>query len=282
MQPTGEFLNKPGGISERLVRIRKAAGLTGDQLATRLGWARSKVVKLENGRQMPADADIRAWAEACGQPDATQELLDLLSDAQAVHRQWRHQLRKGHAALQDEFDVFVRQGTRIRGAEVVYVPGLLQTPEYARYRILEAVRRHGTSEADVDSTVAARMRRQDVLYDPGKTFEFVMTEAAFTLLACPHLVLAAQLDRLLVSSTLGNVTLGIIPAGVVLPVVPVHGFLNVDDATVVETYIASDTVRGQESAAYGQTFEHLMAEAVTGDDARTLITSAAAALRSAG
>jgi len=279
LQPTGEFLNQPGGLAERLVRMRKAAGLTGDQLATRLGWARSKVVKLENGRQMPSDADVRAWAEACGQAEAVRELLDLLSDAQAVHRQWRHQLRKGHAALQDEFDVFVRQGTRVRGAEVVYIPGLLQTPEYARYRILEAVRRHGTSEAEVDSTVAARMRRQEVLYDTGKTFEFVMTEAAFRLLACPPLVLAAQLDRLLISSTFGNVTLGIIPAGVVLPVVPVHGFLNVDNTTVVETYIASDTLRGQESAAYKQIFDDLMAEAVTGDEARQLIAAAAAGLR---
>jgi len=280
LQPTGEFLNQPGGLAERLVRMRKAAGLTGDQLATRLEWARSKVVKLENGRQMPTDADIRAWAEACGHAEAVRELLDLLSDAQAVHRQWRHQLRKGHAALQDEFDVFVRQGTRIRGFEIVYIPGLLQTPEYARYRILEAVRRHGTSEAEVGNTVAARMRRQEVLFDTSKTFEFVITDAAFRLLACPPLVLAAQLDRLLISSTFGNLTLGVIPAGVELRVVPVTGFLNVDDSTVVETFTSSETLRDQESAAYGQIFDDLMAEAVTGDEARRLITAAAVALRS--
>jgi transcriptional regulator with XRE-family HTH domain len=259
--------------------MRKVAGLTGDQLAARLGWARSKVVKLENGRQMPTDADIRAWAEACGQPEAIRELLDLLSDAQAVHRQWRHQLRRGHAALQDEFDVFVRQGTRVRGFEVVYIPGLLQTPEYARYRILEAVRRHGTSETEVENAVAARMRRQEVLYDTSKTFEFVITEAAFRLLACPPRVLAAQLDRLLISSTLGNLTLGVIPGGVELQVVPVTGFLNVDDRTVVETFTSSETLRGQESAAYKQIFDDLMAEAVTGDEARQLITAAAASLR---
>ena len=57
---------------------------------------------------MPTDADIRAWAEACGQPDAVPELLDMLSEAQAVHRQWRHQLRGGHAAFQAEFDALVR------------------------------------------------------------------------------------------------------------------------------------------------------------------------------
>ena len=44
-----------------------------------------------------------------------------------------------------------------------------------------------------------------------------------------------QLDRLL-SMGLGNVTLGIIPMGAELTVAPVHGFLMLDDAAIVETY----------------------------------------------
>src|SRR6266704_656331 len=65
LQPTGEWLNQPGGLAERLQRMRKAAGLTGDQLAARLGWkSRSKIPKLENGRQMPTEDEIRAWADA--------------------------------------------------------------------------------------------------------------------------------------------------------------------------------------------------------------------------
>jgi transcriptional regulator with XRE-family HTH domain len=279
LRPTGEKLNQPGGLSERLVRMRKAAGLTGDRLAAQLGWPRSKVPKIENGRQMPTDADIRAWAEACAQVAAIPELLDLLSDAQAVHRQWRHQLRRGHPALQAEFDTLVRQAKRVRGFEILLIPGLLQTPDYARYRALEAVRLHGTAAEAVDATVTARMHRQEVLYDADKTFEFVITEAAFRLLLCPRPVMLGQLDRLLVVSTLGNVTLGIIPAGTELPVAPMVGFLTVDDMTIVETFTSADTIPGQESAAYERIFDDLLAEAVTGDEARTLITEAAAALR---
>ncbi|MEU5724423.1 helix-turn-helix transcriptional regulator [Micromonospora sp. NPDC047738] len=33
------------------------------------GWAPSKVSRLENGRQMPAPADLYAWARACGADD---------------------------------------------------------------------------------------------------------------------------------------------------------------------------------------------------------------------
>ena len=281
MRPTGEWLSQPGGLAERLVRLRKAAGLTGDRLASMLGWPRSKVPKIENGRQMPTEADIRAWAEACAQPGAIPELLGLLSDAQAVHRQWRHQLRAGHAALQAEFDALVRQATRVRNFEITLIPGLLQTPDYARCRALEAVRLHGTSAGEVDATVRRRIDRQTVLWDTSRAFEFCLTEAAFRLLPCPPGVMAGQLDRLMTAAALPNVTLGIIPFGTELPVVPMVGFLTVDDLTVVETFTSADTIPGGESAKYGQVFDALMAEAVTGDAARRLITAAAASLREA-
>jgi transcriptional regulator with XRE-family HTH domain len=279
LRPTGEWLNQPGGLAERLQRLRKAAGLTGDRLAEIAGWPRSKVPKIENGRQMPTDADIRTWAKVCGRSDEIPELLGMLTDAQAVHRQWRHKLREGHAALQEEFDALVRGASHIRNFEVVSVPGLLQTPDYARYRALEAVRVHGAAPDGVDATVAARMRRQDVLYDTSKAFEFVVTEAAFRLLPCPVPVMLAQLDRLLTASTLSNVTLGVIPFDIELAVMPMLGFLAVDDLTVLETFTGADTLGGDESAKCRQIFKELMAEAVTGDEARRLITTAATDLR---
>jgi transcriptional regulator with XRE-family HTH domain len=124
LRPTGEWLNQPGGLAERLVRLRRAAGLTGDALAAQLGWPRSKIPKLENGRQMPADADVTAWAQACGRQDLVPELLAMLAEAQAVHRQYRHQVRRGgHAAVQRDLDKLVRRATRIRNFESMLIPG---------------------------------------------------------------------------------------------------------------------------------------------------------------
>lgn len=279
MQPTGEWLNQPGGLAERLRHVRKVAGLTGDQLASQLRWPRSKIPKLENGRQMPSESDIMAWTRACGQVDAAPALLESLSEAQAVHHQWRHKLRSGHAALQNDFDVLVRRANRICNFEILVIPGLLQTPGYARYRMLEAVRLHGTAEDQVEATVAARMRRQTVLYDTGKTFEFVITEAALQYLLCPPGVMLGQLDRLLIASGLDNVTLGIIPPGKELTIAPMAGFLIADDTTILETFTSMDTYQGAESAAYHRYADELLAQSVTGDDARALITSAAAYLR---
>ena len=228
---------------------------------------------------MPTEGDLRAWAEATGHPEEVPELLDLLSEAQAIHTQWRHKLRRGHAALQGEFDQLVRDAKYIRNFEIMLIPGLLQTADYARYRALEAVRVHGTDVAEVEEAVAARMRRQEVLYDSSKTFDFIICEAALRYLLCPPQVMAGQLDRLLSISGLSNVTLAIIPPGVELAIAPMVGFLTVDDLTVVETFTSQDNYVGSEAATYDRITDGLMAEAVTGDEARRLITAAAADLR---
>jgi hypothetical protein len=202
----------------------------------------------------------------------------LATEAQALHRQWRHQLRAGHAALQSEFDALVRRASRIRNFEIMLVPGLLQTPDYARYRALEAVRLHGTAAEKVDETVVARMRRQEVLYDTSKTFEFIVCEAAFRYLLCPPRVMRAQLDRLLSVLGLGHVTLAVIPPGRELAVTPIVGFLIAGDVTVVESFTSMDTFRGAESAKYATVADSLLADAVTGESARELIVAALSAL----
>ena len=159
------------------------------------------------------------------------------------------------------------------------VPGLLQTPEYARYRALEAVRLHGADPDGVEAVVAARMRRQEVLYDTSKAFTFIITEAALQYLLCPRRVMIPQFDRLATVSEFGNVSLGIIPPGVELPVAPMAGYLMADDTTIVETFTSSITVSVTEAPKYVQITDELMAESITGEEARRLIAEAAAALR---
>lgn len=276
MQTIDDWLNQPGGLADRLRRLRQNAGLTGDQLAARLEWTRSKIPKIENGRQMPSDADILAWAQACGSPGATPGLVALAAEGRVVHREWRHRLRGGQAAVQAAFDDLVRPASHIRSFQILLVPGLLQTPAYTRCRALEAARTHGTDPARVEEVVAARMRRQEVLYDTGKTFEFLITEAALRYLLCPPDVMRGQLDRLLSVTGLGNVTFGILPFGRQMTIVPMVGFLMADEVTVVETFTGEDTLLGDESAQYAGFMDAMMAEAATGEDARALIISAAA------
>ena len=275
MQPTGEWLTQPGGLAQRLRSMRKAAGLTGEQLAERLGWSRPKVPKIENGHQMPSEQDVMDWVAVCGQPDTVaDELLALLTQGQALHRQWRQRLRHGHAAIQTEWDTLIRKATVIRNFEIIVIPGLLQTGEYARHRCLEAVRNYGAAEDGVDAAVVARMRRQEVLYESGHRFEFVIGEAALRIGAAPPSVMIGQIDRLSVLSALPNITLGIIPFGVPLPTIPQNPFIVLDDVVLAETHGSLMTLRGNEADTYKRFADALMAEAVTGDEARRLCLAA--------
>ena len=280
MHPAERKLSQPGSLAERLYRMRKAAGLTGDQLAAELGWGkatgRTKVSKIENGKQLPSAGDVHDWAAATRHPEAAGELADMLADVEAVHRGWRGQLRHGQAAVQQDYDRRVRAASRFRASSPVTIPGLLQTAGYARALMTQVAELWDTG--DIDAAVEARIQRQQVLYDPSKTFEFAVAEPALRMLPCLPQVMLGQLDRLL-TLDLDNVTLGIVPMGVQLDMLPFTSFMLADDRAVVESHGGEDALGERESADYARVFGRLMAEAATGEEARRLIAEAAAALR---
>lgn len=273
--PVQEWLSQPDGLSARLQNARKRAGMTGMQMATHLGWSQSKISKIETGRQVPTEDDLDAWISACGVSELeARQLQRQLADLQTMHRKWQSTRRTGQAPTQRSYDQLARDAARIRNFEVLVIPGLLQTPDYARYRLHELVALHGFEADEVDAALAARMRRQEVLYDTSKVFEFVVTEAALRILLCPPAVMTGQLDRLLTVSQLPNVLLGVIPLGVQLSVEPQNRFVLFDDLALVETFTGESAFRGDEAEAYQEVMDRLLNESVTGTDARRLILRA--------
>ena len=273
MHPASEELT----LAERLSGLREASGLTGESLAGALGWSPSKVSKIQKGRQIPGVSDIRAWAEVTGHPEVTDELL-ALREAETVHTRWRRRLAEGgETAIQQDINELTRNATRIRNAQVTVIPGLLQTPGYAR-SILTQVQAVYPG-VDIDAGVDARMRRREILHEEGRTFEFVIAYAALTMLPCPPKVMLAQLDRLIMSMDLENVTLGIIPEGRQLAMSFYNGFMLLDDLLVVESYGYEDQVPGELAEVHARIFGMLMAEAARDEDARRLIMKAASRLR---
>lgn len=69
------------------------------------------------------------------------------------------------------------------------------------------------SVRDIDKPVRARVRRQDLLYQSGRTFHIVVWEAAPYASVYPPSVLATQLDRRADVNGLDTVRLGIVPFG---------------------------------------------------------------------
>ncbi|WP_245689136.1 helix-turn-helix domain-containing protein [Streptomyces chattanoogensis] len=73
---------------------------SGQQLADLLGCSYSKIYKLENGQQTATVDDVRAWAEATGHPEATDELLASLTALEPPAHSWRTRLTFGHLPVQ--------------------------------------------------------------------------------------------------------------------------------------------------------------------------------------
>jgi transcriptional regulator with XRE-family HTH domain len=260
-------------LGKRLRELRQQAGMNGKQLAESLSWPPSKVSKLEIGHQTPTDDDIRAWTRATDAEIQTESLLTSLHTLEIQHAEWKRILKAGLRSHQKELIEQDKETKLYRAFESTVIPGLLQTPEYARARFAQAVMIHKTPN-DINEAVRARMQRQEMLYRPDKRFHFVLTEAALHYRLCPIETMLAQLDRLVSLSNLRNIRLGVI--GFKTPYVadPRHGFwlLN-NDRVRVETFSAELNLRQQhEIELYGRIFEHLAGVASYGGSARAIIT----------
>ncbi len=215
-------------LGQRLRELRRDARLTGRQLAEAHGWQPSKVSRIESGKQTPSDADVEAWARACGVPEAADDLIAALRSLEGHYIEHRRAFRAGMARFQRAIREREIEYSFIRNFQSAIIPALLQTPEYARHQFAPGLK-YGGPPTDLDESVAARMARQQILYRPSTRAHFVLTEAPLRYQLCPPEVLESQLDRLLGVASMGTVHLGIIPFEVQFASAPLHGFAVYDE-----------------------------------------------------
>ncbi|MCX4919007.1 Scr1 family TA system antitoxin-like transcriptional regulator [Streptomyces sp. NBC_00687] len=106
----------------------------------------------------------------------------------------RRQLAGGHLARQ-EVGVAETDRTTVPPAEVVRIPGLLQTADYARHVFTANTGFRQIPTAGTEDSVRAQLRREAALYEPGRSFRILIWEGTLYALTCPREVMAAQLDR---------------------------------------------------------------------------------------
>ncbi|MFI5673407.1 Scr1 family TA system antitoxin-like transcriptional regulator [Streptomyces cellulosae] len=117
------------------------------------------------------------------------------------------------------------------------------------------------------------MRRQELLYQPGRQFRLIMWEAALLAGLAPPDVLATQMDRLTSVIGLDTVRLGVVPIGAPLAVPPGNGFWLYDDRlAIVEEWHVELWLNDTDSVAlYRRVWETLDKAAVYGTQARRII-----------
>ncbi|RZQ64394.1 helix-turn-helix domain-containing protein [Amycolatopsis suaedae] len=276
-------------LAAELRRLRGLAGMSGRDLAHRVGISQSTVSRIESGRLLPPMPVVTAWVE---QADATEEIGQRLRTlTEAAHTEvtrFSTALRE-RPHLQDDIRRLEAAARVVRVFQPSVLPGLLQTAEYAR-RVFSLFQLP-YSEQDLVSAVAARMDRQLALYGTEQRFEFLVTEAALRWRPGPPSLLAAQLSRVLSVATLANVSFGVIPQDAEARTFLSHGFViyepgeEADDAPVVavETVHANITVHAPEDVTlYRDRWSLLRQMAIFDQDAECFVDDLAAEIQTAG
>jgi hypothetical protein len=200
--------------------------------------------------------------------DTAAALIDQAKTLASQLRTARAMQRQQLAGHQERVRELQAASQLIRVFQPTVVPGLLQTAEYARQVFLRGgLARSGlVNTAALAEAVTARLDRQATLFDPSKRFVFLLTESALRARICARTAMQVQVDRILAMASLENITVGYIPTGADLDVLPFNGFTIYDDQVVsVETISAQLTLRDERDIAlYADTFEHLMTAALVG------------------
>jgi transcriptional regulator with XRE-family HTH domain len=262
------------GVRRTSASLREAAGLNGKELARVLGWAASKVSRLETGKQTPTVSDVTAWARAMGaSTDLLDDLLATLRSVRFEYAAWTRRMSQGTATRQHASAGLEAETTLIRAFEPAIVPGLLQTADYARHVLQNVVELRQIPD-DVEHGVRLRIQRQQSLYDSSKRFRFLLTEAALRYRPCPTAVLRAQLDRIVMLAELSTVELAVLPFSARLPIAPSNGFWIFDNNLVlVETLSAELSLRDTEDISiYRKIFDRLWEQGLSSAEAMVLIS----------
>lgn len=244
--------------------------MSGRDLGSHLGITQATVSRIERGETTPGMPVVRKWLDATGVDDVERDrLLDLAESVHAETRGWAELLGDaGHAqteALRAEQSV-----ARIRGFQPTVIPGLLQTPEYAR-----AILSIGRTR-DVAAALATRIERQQVLYEQGRQFHYLIAEPVLHWPVGGPQVLAAQRDRLVSLMRLPAVVLGIVPTSAAVAAAW-HNFIlwePADGSPYVTTELvheAQEIHDAEQLALYESLWKKLWDAAIVGDDAAHMI-----------
>lgn len=272
------YLTRNDGLA---VRLKNARGsMLASDLAERAGWNKSKVSKIEAGKQLPSEEDLDIWAELTG---ADTHLRDqwkgMLAEAQEFRSDFERRMRTGQKELQRQHGDLAESTTSYRFFENAVIPRYLQVAQYTRAVLREFFERHNIPD-DVDEATAERQKSVALLYETHRSFAFLIDEHVLWSRRFPPDVMRPQLDRLVSVLGLRNVRLGIFPTlSRPTNTLSQNSFELFDDIGYAETYI-SDGYRMliDEVTQYDRVLDRLWADAAEGDDARQLILNAIARL----
>ncbi|GAA4529893.1 helix-turn-helix domain-containing protein [Amycolatopsis samaneae] len=260
-------------LAEALRTLRRASGLSGERLSDRTGISQSKISKIETGKLVPSIMDVERIVHALGVDRGyADELLTLARLGTVEYESGRVKSKLGWGKVQDRLAAIERSATEIRFVLPTMITGLLQTAEYASVAVNAPVG-SPKSETVQREIVARKLARQRILYDTGKRFDFLFTEAALRWRLLPAPGMAIQLDKVVSLAALSSVSVRVIPLSMTMADTPLEVFVAYDDRLVrIETSTSGLALRDPgDIAFYRAQFDYFSSKALGGEEAREFI-----------
>jgi hypothetical protein len=266
-------------LGNEIRRVREAAGLTTDQVASHLYCSNSKIFRIEAGQVSATVRDVRDILDFCG---AIKEQRDALLELahQARQKAWWHAY-KGMPTIKT-FVSYETAAASIWDFQAIVVPGLLQVPEYARAVIGDLLPNADAQE--IEHRVKFRMARQKLLNASNPPeYRAILDEAVLQRLVGDREMMRRQLRHLADVSDMENVTLQVLrfTSGRIISITGgfvILRFFRPDEPDIVHI----EHTRGdlyfegpEETQQHRQMFDDLRTLALTPEDSAALLNELA-------
>jgi transcriptional regulator with XRE-family HTH domain len=271
-------------LRTELIRLRKESGLTQEQVAGGLDWSPSKLIRVEGGRSSITRVDLDALLTRYGvTSESHRERLQELNRG-ARERGWWNVYRDDISPAYLEFVGYETGAAFIRQCQPGFVPGLLQTAEYA-----EVLTANSIDAVMVAPVVKLRLQRQSELVgrtNPPRQY-YVLDESVIRRhigISQDPAIMPAQLRYLAdTAEHEDRVTIRIIPfragahPGLDGPFTLLEFDASMPDILYLDNGRNRNLITGSDPriAEYADDFESLLESALTAEESIELIRQAA-------
>ncbi|WP_307669470.1 helix-turn-helix transcriptional regulator [Streptomyces sp. V2I9] len=197
-------------LGRHLRDLRNASRLTVRAAAKQLEWSEPKIWRIETGQVSLRSLDVEAMCRTYGaDPELTKGLMGLAKETK--NRGWWHAYGD---VIPEGFDLYIgleEAADRLSWYESELVPGLFQTPDYARALIKRSDPER--DDAEVERRVHVRVTRQALLtrVTAPPQVDVALNEAILRRPVGGSKVMADQLEHLVHLNELGNVSVRVVP-----------------------------------------------------------------------
>ncbi|MFI9826486.1 helix-turn-helix domain-containing protein [Streptomyces sp. NPDC051913] len=204
MVPRREPTARQMRLAVELRRLREAAGLTAIEAAALLGVNRVQISQIESGMKGVSEQRLHRLAShyACTDKEFISALVAMATDRT---RGWWEECRGLLPTSFLDLAELEHHATFLHEVAILYVPGLVQTEDYARAVFSSRVPE--LAEDELELRLRHRLRRQQIT----TPYELVIHECALRIRVGDRAVARAQLAKLVEVSEADSITVRVIP-----------------------------------------------------------------------